>query len=87
MVKRTNLLQKILAGQSDASIRFDDLRKLLLDLGFEERIKGSHHVFVHPKVENLINVQPEGKHAKPYQIRQVRSIILRYKLNIKRSSD
>lgn len=74
------LLFRILRGQSDANIRFDDLRKLLKDLGFQERIRGSHHVFVRPGVEQLINLQKEGSKAKPYQVRQVRSVILRYRL-------
>lgn len=73
-------LFRILRGQSDANIRFDDLRKLLMDLGFQERIRGSHHVFVRPGIEQLINLQREGSKAKPYQVRQVRSVILRYRL-------
>jgi len=79
-VVEETLLFRILRGQSDANIRFDDLRKLLKDLGFQERIRGSHHVFVRPGVEQLINLQREGSKAKPYQIRQVRSVILRYRL-------
>jgi predicted RNase H-like HicB family nuclease len=54
------LLFRILRGQSDANIRFDDLRKLLKDLGFQERIRGSHHVFVRLGIEQLINLQREG---------------------------
>ena len=52
----------------------------LADLGFEERIRGSHHIFVKPGVEQLVNLQKEGSTAKPYQVRQVRSVILRYRL-------
>ena len=74
------LLQRILHGQTDANIRLDELRRLLADLGFEERIRGSHHIFVKAGVEQLINLQREGSTAKPYQVRQVRSVILRYKL-------
>jgi predicted RNA binding protein YcfA (HicA-like mRNA interferase family) len=70
----------MLDGQSDANIRFDDLRRLLADLGFEERIRGSHHLFVHPDVDELINLQRDGSEAKPYQVRQVRSVILRFRL-------
>lgn len=80
MPKRNILLQRILGGQSDANIRFDELRGLLAGLGFEERIRGSHHIFVKQGVEQLINLQREGSTAKPYQVRQVRSMILRYKL-------
>lgn len=74
------LLRRILQGRSDANIRFEDLRTLLTGLGFEERIRGSHHCFVKPGVEQLINVQREGDKVKPYQVRQVRSVILRNRL-------
>jgi predicted RNA binding protein YcfA (HicA-like mRNA interferase family) len=80
MSRRDTLLQRILHGQSDANIRFDELHRLLADLGFEVRIRGSHHIFVKPGVEQLINLQREGSTAKPYQVRQVRSVILRYRL-------
>ena len=77
MPRRDTLLQRILQGRSDANIRFDELRRLLADLGFEERIRGSHHVFVKAGVEQLINLQRDGSTAKAYQIWQVRSVILR----------
>lgn len=80
MPTEDNLLSRILQGRSDANIRFDDLRKLLLDLGFEERTRGSHHLFAKPGVEQLINLQRDGSKAKPYQVRQVRSVLLRYRL-------
>jgi hypothetical protein len=80
MSRRKRILQRILDGQSDANIGFDDLRRLLTDLGFEERISGSHHVFVQGGVEDLINLQRDGHEAKPYQVRQVRSVILRFRL-------
>lgn len=80
MAKRNKLLARILSGANDAGIRFDDLRKLLLHLGFEERVRGSHHIFVRPGVEELVNLQREGGDAKPYQVRQVRSVIVRYGL-------
>jgi hypothetical protein len=53
---------------------------LLTRLGFEERIRGSHHVFVREGVEPLINLQREGHLAKPYQVRQVRAVIIDYGL-------
>jgi len=80
MSKHERLLLKILRGGSDANIPFDDLRNLLLSLGFEERIRGGHHLFRKPGVEEKINLQRDGKDAKVYQVRQVRSIILRYGL-------
>ncbi len=80
MGKWNKLRQKILLGESDANIDFDDLCHLLRRLGFAERIRGSHHIFSHDGVEEIINIQPKGRTAKTYQIAQVRSIILKYRL-------
>lgn len=80
MGKHAKTLLKILQGGSDANIGFDDLRGLLLHLGFEERVRGSHHVFVRAGVEDLINLQCSGSKAKPYQVRQVRAVITRHGL-------
>ena len=76
---RTVLLQ-VLEGTADANIRFADLRRLLLSLGFVERIKGSHHIFARPDVAEIMNLQPRAALAKPYQVKQVRAVLLRYKL-------
>jgi len=73
-------IQRVLSGASDASISFDDLTTVLEQLGFEKRVKGSHHIFRKPGVEERLNLQREGKHAKPYQVKQVRNVILKYKL-------
>ena len=72
--------EAILSGRSDANISFDDLRALLLDLGFSERIRGSHHMFGKTGIEEQINLQRDGAKAKPYQVRQVRNMMLRYDL-------
>lgn len=80
MSKHDKLLLKILRGTSDANIPFHDLRQLLHHLGFEERIRGSHHTFRRDGVEEKINLQQDGNHAKPYQVRQVRAIIIKYRL-------
>ena len=74
------LRQRILSGRSDANIRFDDLRQFLLRLGFVERVKGSHHVFRREGFREQLNIQRDGSHAKPYQVRQVRQAMLRYRL-------
>ena len=80
MGRQRTLLEKVLRGDSDASIAFNDLCRLLASLGFEERSKGSHHIFRRAGVEERINLQRDGKHAKTYQVRQVRAVILRYRL-------
>jgi len=56
------------------------LRSLLKGLGFEERVRGSHHIFRRKVVAELINLQCDGNKAKPYQIRQVRNVIVKYQL-------
>jgi len=81
MGKHDKLLLQILLGTSDANIRFDDLCGLLHHLGFEERTRGSHHVFRRRGVEEKINLQRDGSKAKPYQVKQVRTIILKYHFN------
>ena len=80
MGRNEELRTRILQGGSDANINFDDLRRLLGWLGFEERTHGSHHIFRKPGVRELINLQQEGSQAKVYQVRQVRQVILRYGL-------
>ena len=80
MTKYRKLFAKVLSGRSDANVDFDDLRRLLAHLGFVERVGGSHHVFVRTGVEDLINLQREGRLAKPYQVRQVRAVITTYGL-------
>ena len=71
------LRRKILSGRSDANVRFEELRSYLLQLGFTERVRGSHHIFRKEDVRELINLQRDGSQAKPYQVRQVRQAILR----------
>lgn len=83
MGKYDNLLLEILTGTSDSNISFNELCHLLIRLGFEERIKGSHHIYRKQGVEEKINLQKEGGHAKPYQVKQVRKILLQYKLTDK----
>jgi hypothetical protein len=76
----TKLLEHVLNGRSDANVRFGDLVQLLLRLGFDERIRGDHHIFTQDGVEEILNLQPKGSMAKPYQVKQVRNVILRYGL-------
>lgn len=79
MSSREKLLEDVLRGTSDANIPFAGLCQLLRSLGFRERIRGDHHIFVKDGVEEIVNLQPKGGKAKPYQVKQVRKIILRYK--------
>jgi predicted RNA binding protein YcfA (HicA-like mRNA interferase family) len=83
MGKYEKLLQKILSGREDASVNFSEAVVLLDALGFSMRRKGSHHIFYREGVTEIINIQPDGPKAKPYQIKQIREIILKYKLETK----
>jgi len=79
-MKSEKTIQKILSGTSDNNLIFDEVVSLLKALKFEYRIKGSHHIFFMEGIEEIINLQPRGSKAKPYQIKQVRNLILKYKL-------
>lgn len=80
MGKFEKLRQKILEGRSDANIRFEDLRGFLIELGFEERIKGSHHSYRKDGIIEKPNLQKDGSKAKAYQVRQVRQLLKKYEL-------
>lgn len=80
MGKFKKVLDSILSGRSDANIRFVELVQLLSRLGFEQRVRGDHHIFTKNGVEEIVNLQPKGTGAKPYQVKQVRNLILKYKL-------
>jgi len=80
MSKYDKLLTQVLRGASDANISFDGLCGLMRHLGFDERIRGSHHIYSKEEVEEIVNLQPVGSRAKAYQVKQVRGILLKYKL-------
>ena len=75
------VLEKNLFGRSDTNIEFSDLGRLLL--GFQERIRGDHHIFSKEGLVEIINLQPIGLMAKAYPIKQVRKMIVRYRLGLK----
>ena len=72
--------ERLLRGDSDANIHFEELCHLIQSKGFRLRVSGSHHIFTRPGVRERINLQREGSHAKPYQVRQVRRILSNYRL-------
>jgi hypothetical protein len=80
MSKFDKLLFKILSGRSDRTIPFSELCYILEKLRFEKRINGDHHIYYHDRIVEIINIQPIGSGAKAYQVKQVRNIILKYKL-------
>ncbi len=82
MMKQGKLYEHIMMRRSDANVPFDGLRALLVRLGFEERIRGDHHIFTMTGIEEILNLQSKGGKAKPYQVKQVRGLILKYKLRL-----
>jgi hypothetical protein len=76
-------LARLLEGRSDANFDFDELCLILARSGFTlRRGQGSHHIFFKESVEEILNLQPRGSKAKPYQVKQVRDLILKYQLEI-----
>ena len=80
MSKYQKTLHQVLSGVSDSNIDFEELCRLLILLGFEDRTKGSHRIFSRRMIVEIINLQPKGAKAKAYQVKQVRNLILNYKL-------
>ena len=82
MGKHQKLLQHIMLKKGDVNVPFVGLCQLLTRLGFDERIKGDHHIFTMAGIDEIINLQPKGSKAKPYQVKQVRGLVLRYDLKL-----
>ena len=80
MSQYEKLLWKILCGTQDNNISFSDLQKVLINLEFAVRIKGDHFIYTRDGIDEIINLQPNGSKAKPYQVRQVRNLLLKYQL-------
>ena len=78
------MLASVLGGRSDANIRFDELSRILLALGFSQRVTGGHYIFSRPGVVEIINLQPlRGGKAKAYQVKQARQLITKYGLALR----
>ncbi len=82
MGKYDKIFTSVLRGTSDANIRFIALTRLLLKLGFNERIKGSHHIFFMEGIDEIINIQEINGKAKSYQVKQIRKLIKKYALKL-----
>lgn len=80
MSKYDKLFVQIMSGTNDKNISFGDLQKALTLLGFAVRIKGDHFIYFRDGIDEIINIQPDGSKAKPYQVKQVRNIILKYRM-------
>jgi len=81
MSKRRKILAKILAGSKN--IAFGDIMLLAEGFGFRlSRVSGSHHIYVHSKTTELVNLQKINGQAKPYQVRQFMNLVERYNLKL-----
>jgi len=78
--QKEKLIIRILSGTQDKNIGFDVACNLLISFGFEKRINGSHHIFFKDGVKDILNLQPKDGKVKPYQVKQIRDIIIIYKL-------
>jgi predicted RNA binding protein YcfA (HicA-like mRNA interferase family) len=82
MTSERRILQEILAGSKN--VRFSDMIGLVEGFGFRlSRREGSHHIFVHPDIPELVNLQEVKGQAKPYQMRQFLKLVERYSLKLK----
>ncbi len=80
-MKKRKLLYKALTNPQ--GLRFSEMVTLVESFGFRlSRVKGSHHIFVHPQVQELVNIQDVNGQAKPYQVRQFLKLIERYNLEL-----
>jgi hypothetical protein len=81
MTRVQKFFTKLMDGTGDANISFAELCALLHRLGFKERLRGDHHIFTREDIEEILNLQPKGASAKPYQVKQVRNLIRKYQLD------
>lgn len=82
MATLEKLFYSIMSGTQDRNIKFSDMQKILEGLGFQCRIKGDHFIYWRDGIDEIINIQPDGNKAKPYQVKQIRNIILKYGLEV-----
>ena len=81
MASDKKTLESVVGGRG--TIAFRDLEHLLLRLGFRlDRTSGSHRIYLHPKVSRPLSIQPMGKDAKRYQVRQLRDMIIEFGLRL-----
>jgi predicted RNA binding protein YcfA (HicA-like mRNA interferase family) len=84
MKDKKKLLQKIISGSRNVSFR--EAVRLAEAFGFRlDRISGSHHIFVHPEIPELLNLQNVAGKAKPYQMKQLIKIVEKHNLRMETS--
>jgi hypothetical protein len=81
-VNRRKLLRRLAMG-AVRNVSFNDMVSLVEGFGFQlDRTTGSHHIFTHPGIPELMNLQDVAGEAKPYQIRQFLRLVERYNLEL-----
>ncbi len=81
MAKRSKILTRVLSGSRN--IGFSDFILLVEGFGFRlSRVSGSHRIYIHPNVKELVNLQNVKGQVKPYQIKQFISLVERYNLKL-----
>ncbi|NJO79600.1 MAG: type II toxin-antitoxin system HicA family toxin [Cyanobacteria bacterium RM1_2_2] len=81
MTKKRKLLAKILSGSKN--VQFNEMVGLVEAFGFQlSRVNGSHHIFQHPRISELVNLQNKQGKAKPYQVRQFLLLVEQYNLTL-----
>jgi hypothetical protein len=80
-MNRQKLLEKVLSGSRN--VRFSEFQSLVEAFGFQlVRVRGSHHIYSHPTIAEILNLQDSDGQAKPYQMRQFVQLIERYNLQM-----
>ena len=79
MTRYEKLYRKIII-EGDTAVSFSDVRFFVEKLGFSGRCKGDHFIYTLDGVEEIINIQADGKDAKKYQVKQIKQIVEKYKL-------
>lgn len=78
-MNKLKLLKKVISGSEN--IRFGDLIKVVEAFGFRfSRKNGSHHIYTHAEMTELLNLQEKNGKAKAYQIRQFVALLEQYSL-------
>ncbi|HEX8193221.1 MAG TPA: type II toxin-antitoxin system HicA family toxin [Allosphingosinicella sp.] len=80
---RPKKLYELLLDSPGRLIAFRDFEQLLQAFGFSERRRrGSHRAYKHADVPELLTIQPNGKHAQPYQVRKFLSMVAEFGLEM-----
>ena len=88
MSKFEKLLFKLLSGNADKGFDFSELVRILETYDFKLRTKGSHHIFHKEGIPEIINLQQgESGKAKPYQVKQVRELLIKHKIVQQKEED